>query len=65
MNVDLGTVFEFAAGATGEPFGVTLATLLQCLCIAQKKGFVPPFEADWVEVMIPPILHENINGDYR
>lgn len=53
---DLRAVFEFEDGRTGESFGVSLATLLQCLCIAEQRHLVPPLEADWELRTIPPAL---------
>jgi len=53
---DLGAVFEFEDARTGESFGVSLATLLQCLCIAEQRHLVPPLEADWESRTIPPAL---------
>ena len=53
---DLWAVFEFQDGGTGETFGVSLATLLQCLCIAEQRHIVPPFEETWEAVAIPPAL---------
>ncbi|OQX01777.1 MAG: hypothetical protein BWK73_44980 [Thiothrix lacustris] len=54
--VDFGTLFEFVDSNTGEAFGVSLATLLQCLCIAEQRYLVPPLEPDWEGQMIPPAL---------
>ncbi|MDD5395322.1 MAG: hypothetical protein PHE17_20045 [Thiothrix sp.] len=54
--VDFGALFEFGDGRTGESFGVSLATLLQCLCIAEQRYLVPPFEPDWEIQTIPPAL---------
>ncbi|WP_139240041.1 hypothetical protein [Azotobacter vinelandii] len=50
------TIFEFQNSHTGERFGVTLATLLQCLCIAEQCHLVPPFEADWEKAAIPTAI---------
>lgn len=50
--VDLSTIFEFQAGKEA-PIGVHLATLLQCLCLAEKQHIVPPLEADWLDAVIP------------
>lgn len=53
---DFSAVFEFEDRRTGETFGVSLATLLQCLCIAEQRHLVPPFERDWEATTIPPAL---------
>lgn len=53
---DLWAVFEFQDGGTGQTFGVSLATLLQCLCIAERHRIVPPFEEAWEAATIPPAL---------
>lgn len=55
---DFWAIFEFQDGNNGETFGVSLATLLQCLCIAEQRHIVPPFEADWEVKTIPPALRE-------
>lgn len=55
---DLWAVFEFQDGNTGETFGVSLATLLQCLCVAEQRHVVPPFEVDWETIAIPKVLRE-------
>lgn len=49
---DLSTVFEFQTGKE-PPTAVYLATLLQCLCLAEQQHLVPPLEADWLEAVIP------------
>lgn len=54
--VDFGTLFEFGDVKTGEAFGVSLATLLQCLCIAEQRCLVPPLEPDWEAQAIPAAL---------
>ncbi|QTR51594.1 hypothetical protein [Candidatus Thiothrix anitrata] len=56
FSVDFEVLFEFADAKTGEAFGVSLATLLQCLCIAEQRYLVPPFEPDWEWKVIPPTL---------
>lgn len=53
---DLSTLFEFEDGSTGESFGVSLATLLQCLCIMEQCYIVPPFESEWEAITVPPVL---------
>lgn len=53
---DLWAVFEFHDGNTSQTFGVSLATLLQCLCIAEQRHIVPPFEEAWEAATIPPAL---------
>lgn len=55
---DLGAVFEFLDTNNEEVFGVSLATLLQCLCIAEQRHIVPPFERNWEINTIPPALRE-------
>ena len=55
---DLWAVFEYRDSSTGEKFGVSLATLLQCLCVAEQRHVVPPFEADWEAVTIPQALRD-------
>jgi hypothetical protein len=55
---DFWTVFEFQDTKTGETFGVSLATLLQCLCIAERRHVIPPFEPDWEVMSIPSALRE-------
>jgi hypothetical protein len=55
---DFGAVFEFQDSNSGETFGVLLATLLQCLCIAEQQHIVPPFEEGWEAKTIPPVLRE-------
>lgn len=52
-HIDLSTVFEFQSGKKA-PIGVYLATLLQCLCLAEQQHLVPPLEADWLDAVIPP-----------
>jgi hypothetical protein len=55
---DLTAVFEFEDQQTGASVGVTLATLLQCLCIAQERCLVPPFEPEWEAATIDPVIRE-------
>lgn len=55
---DFGAVFEFQDSRSGEIFGISLATLLQCLCIAEQRHLVPPFEVNWEVKTIPPALRE-------
>lgn len=55
---DLWAVFEFQDSNTGETFGVSFATLLQCLCIAEQCQAVPPFEPEWEVMTIPIALRE-------
>lgn len=55
---DFWAVFEFQDINTGKAFGVSLATLLQCLCIAEQRHVVPPFEVDWEAIAIPKVLRE-------
>lgn len=54
---DLCAIFAFEDRAHQE-FGVSLATLLQCLCIAEQRHLVPPFDPDWERATIPPALRE-------
>jgi hypothetical protein len=54
---DPTVVFEFE-DQRGAPVGVLLATLLQCLCIAQARALVPPFEPDWAAATIGPVIRE-------
>ncbi len=56
MDIDLGTVFEFSHETSGEFFGMTLATLLQCLCVAEELGFVPPLDTAWSKAVIPSVI---------
>ena len=56
LSPDLWAVFEFQDSNAGEAFGVSLATLLQCLCIAEQRHVVPPFENDWEAAVIPKAL---------
>lgn len=58
LSPDFWAVFEFQDSSAGETFSVSLATLLQCLCIAEQRHIVPPFEADWELITIPPALRE-------
>ncbi|WNV05911.1 hypothetical protein RP726_05725 [Candidatus Methylospira mobilis] len=53
---DLSTLFEFEDSRSGESFGVSLATLLQCLCVIEQRYIVPPFESEWEAQTIPPVL---------
>ena len=53
QKIDFGTAFEFSDSRTGQNFCVTLATLLQCLCIAEQQHIVPPFETAWEVEAIP------------
>lgn len=55
---DYSILFHFEDGVTGEDFTVSLATLLQCLCIADHHQLVPPLDQGWTESNIPPILRE-------
>jgi len=55
---DFATVFEFCDGSTGEAFGVSLATLIQCLCIAEQRHLVPPLEAAWELVAVPTAIRK-------
>jgi hypothetical protein len=55
---DLAAVFEFHDSHAGTRLGVSLATLLQCLCIAEQCHLVPPLEADWELKTLPPALRE-------
>ncbi len=58
LSPDFGAVFEFQDSNSKETFGVSLATLLQCLCIAEQQHIVPPFEKDWEANTVPPALRE-------
>lgn len=58
LSPDYWAVFEFQDSSAGETFGVSLATLLQCLCIAEQRHIVPPFEADWAAITISSMLRE-------
>ncbi|MDD5395353.1 MAG: hypothetical protein PHE17_20200 [Thiothrix sp.] len=49
-------MFEFEDSKTGTAFGVPLAVLLQCLCIAEQRHLVPPLEPEWEVLTIPPAL---------
>ena len=53
---DLSAIFEFQDTRTDQTFGVSLATFLQCLCIAEQRHLVPPFEEAWEAATIPPAL---------
>lgn len=53
---ELTSIFEFQDSRTGQHFGVSLATLLQCLCIAEQRHLVPLFETDWETLTLPPAL---------
>ncbi|KPW36294.1 hypothetical protein [Pseudomonas coronafaciens] len=55
---DLAAVFEFQDSRAGKSLGVSLATLLQCLCIAEQRHLVAPLEADWELETLPPALRE-------
>ena len=55
---DFATLFKFEEVKTKKTFGVSLATLLQCLCIAEQRHLVPPFEAAWEAISIPKTLRE-------
>ncbi len=56
IQPNFATFFEFQEAKSGKKFTVTLATLLQCLCIAEQQFIVPPFEPDWEAATIPPLL---------
>lgn len=56
--IDFGTIFELQDGASGQTYGVTLATLLQCLCVAEQRYMVPPFEPEWAAESLPDLLRE-------
>jgi hypothetical protein len=55
---DLASVFEFEDQRSGTAVGVLLATLLQCLFIAQERRLVPPFEPDWEAATIDPVIRQ-------
>lgn len=54
----LDCVFEFQHDTTGHRYGVSMATLLQCLCIAEQLHRVPPLEPTWEALTLPPSLRE-------
>lgn len=56
--IDFSTIFEFQDLDPPITFGISLATLLQCLCIAEQRNFVPAFEESWESVTIPAKLRE-------
>jgi len=58
VTPDFGALIEFEDSRTQSSFVVTMATLLQCLCIAEEHLLVPPFEAEWAATTIPPVLRE-------
>ena len=58
VRSELDAVLEFEDKRSGTPVGVSVATLLQCLCIAQERCLVPPFEADWEAATIDPVIRE-------
>ncbi|WP_408914481.1 hypothetical protein [Brucella pseudogrignonensis] len=55
---DFGALIEFENAESGQVFVITVATLLQCLCIAEHELIVPPFEPEWAAVAIPLLLRE-------
>lgn len=55
---DFGALVEFQNAETGQSFFVSVATLLQCLCIAEEQLIVPPFEPEWEALCIPPELRK-------
>lgn len=55
---DLGAVFEFQDGSTQQHVGVSLATLLQCLCIAEQCHLVPPLDPEWEAHSLPAVLRD-------
>lgn len=62
-SLDYGAVFEFTDSRTGDSFGVTLATVLQCLCIAEQRFLVPSLDKEWEAATIPPVIRERSNID--
>lgn len=58
VSPDLTAMFEFHDPQAGQRFGVSLATLLQCLCIAEQRHLVPPLEAAWEAESLPAVLRE-------
>ncbi|BAP88338.1 uncharacterized protein E1O_12070 [Burkholderiales bacterium GJ-E10] len=61
---DLFALFAFEERGLGE-FGVSLATLLQCLCIAEQRHLVPPFDPDWERATLPLALRKMAEIDAR
>jgi hypothetical protein len=54
--INYGTIFDFSNAQNATQVGVSLATLLQCLCIAEQRHLVPPLEPEWEQMTIPSIL---------
>jgi hypothetical protein len=54
--INYGTIFVFRNAQNGTQVGVSMATLLQCLCVAEQRHLVPPLEPEWEQMTIPSIL---------
>ena len=50
---DLGALFRFEDTQTGFEALVSLATLLQCLCVSRNACLVPELPVEWKNVALP------------
>ena len=57
---DLAATFAFEDVRGDRVFLVSLATLLQCLVIAEKRHLVPPFDRDWAARAVPAVIRESV-----
>lgn len=53
---NLGAAFRFEDPSTGLEALVSLATVLQCLCVARDKHLVPEFTNEWKAKALPEII---------
>jgi len=53
---ELGALFRFEDTRTGLEALVSLATVLQCLCVSRNARIVPELPADWKETALPDCI---------
>lgn len=56
LHPNLGAAFRFEDPTTGLEALVSLATVLQCLCVSRDKHLVPEFTSEWKATALPEII---------
>lgn len=59
---DLTALFEFETGDEHMPVLVSVATLLQCVCISRDFFLTPPFPQNWQESAVPEQIAASVKN---
>jgi hypothetical protein len=59
---DLTALFEFETGDEHMPVLVSVATLLQCLCISRDFFLTPPLPQSWQESAMPEQIAASVKN---